>query len=73
MDLNIRLHLFIRKFDKLENVTEPYTYLGRVQILKDTLEGDCPVAMRFLLEHRIPDEAALKCYFPYKSKKRILT
>lgn len=55
-DLGIRLHLFVRKFDKIENVTEPYTYLGRVQTLKDTLEGNCPVTMRFLLEHRVPDE-----------------
>lgn len=53
---HIRLHLFVRKFEKVENVTQPFVYLGQVSTFSDTAEGEKPITMRFALHNRVPDE-----------------
>lgn len=52
----IRLHLFVRKFKELENITQPFIYLGQVSTFSDTAQGDKPVTMQFALHNRVPDK-----------------
>lgn len=56
IERNIRLHLFVRKFEKVENVTQPFIYLGQVSTFPDSAEGEKPITMRFALHSRVPDE-----------------
>lgn len=45
IERKIRLHLFVRKFEKVENVTQPFIYLGRPQLFqtaqKATSQSQC--------------------------------
>ncbi|MBO7637455.1 MAG: DUF3427 domain-containing protein [Treponema sp.] len=55
----INLHLFVRKFEEVEGVTQPFVYLGKVVPFSDTAEGNKPITIQFALEKRIPDEMYL--------------
>ena len=55
----INLHLFVRKFEEVEGVTQPFTYLGKVVPFSDSAEGDKPITIHFALENRVPDEIYL--------------
>lgn len=52
----IRLHLFVRKFEKIENITQPFIYLGQVSTFPESANGNKPITMRFALHNRVPDE-----------------
>ncbi|MBR6124558.1 DUF3427 domain-containing protein [Candidatus Saccharibacteria bacterium] len=51
----INLHLFVRKFEEVEGVTQPFVYLGEVCTLKDTVKNNKPIMMEFGLYHPVPD------------------
>lgn len=53
---HVRLHLFVRKFEEIEGITQPFMYLGEVITHSDSAEGEKPITMLFALEHRVPDE-----------------
>ena len=55
----INLHLFVRKFEEVEGVTQPFTYLGKVIPFSDSARGDKPITIHFALENRVPDEMYL--------------
>ncbi len=56
IERKIRLHLFVRKFEKAENITQPFIYLGQVSTFPDSAEGNKPITMKFALQNRVPDE-----------------
>ena len=56
IERKIRLHLFVRKFEKVENITQPFTYLGQVSTFPASAQGNKPITMRFALESRLPEE-----------------
>lgn len=56
---NKTLHLFVRKFKKVEGITQPFVYLGKVIPFSDTAEGDKPITIHFALENPVPDELYL--------------
>ena len=45
----------MRKFEQVENVTQPFTYLGQVSTFPKSAEGNKPITMRFALHNRVPD------------------
>lgn len=55
----INLHLFVRKFEEVEGVTQPFVYLGKVVPFSDTAEGNKPITIHFALENPVPDELYL--------------
>ncbi|WP_407425929.1 DUF3427 domain-containing protein [Treponema sp.] len=55
----INLHLFVRKFEEVEGVTQPFTYLGKVLPFSDSAEGNKPITILFALENSVPDEMYL--------------
>ncbi|MBP5438491.1 MAG: DUF3427 domain-containing protein, partial [Treponema sp.] len=55
----INLHLFVRKFEEVESVTQPFVYLGKVVPFSDTAEGNKPITIQFALENHVPDEMYL--------------
>ena len=55
----INLHLFVRKFEEVEGVTQPFVYLGKVVPFSDTAEGNKPITIHFALEKQVPDELYL--------------
>ena len=57
--LGINLHLFVRKFEKVEGVIQPFVYLGKVIPFSDTAEGNKPITILFALENTVPDELYL--------------
>lgn len=57
--LGINLHLFVRKFEEVEGVTQPFVYLGKVIPFSDTAEGNKPITILFALENTLPDELYL--------------
>ena len=50
-----RLHLFVRKFNEVENIAQDFIYLGEVVTHKDSAEGEKPVKMNFAL-HELPQD-----------------
>lgn len=52
----INLHLFVRKFEQVEGITQPFTYLGKVITHKDSATGNKPITMHFALKNRVPEE-----------------
>jgi len=56
IERKIRLHLFVRKFEKVENITQPFIYLGQVSTFPGSAEGNKPITMKFALHSRVPDE-----------------
>ena len=55
----INLHLFVRKFEEVEGVTQPFVYLGKVVPFSDSAEGNKPITIQFALENRVPDDMYL--------------
>lgn len=55
-DNKVNLHLFVRKYPSLENITAPFIYLGKVNTIDGTAKGDKPITMNFLLENEVPDQ-----------------
>ncbi|MBB5226837.1 DUF3427 domain-containing protein [Treponema ruminis] len=55
----INLHLFVRKFEEVEGVTQPFVYLGKVVPFSDSAEGNKPITIHFALENPVPDELYL--------------
>ena len=53
---HVRLHLFVRKFEEIEGITQPFMYLGEVITHPDSAEGEKPITMLFALQHRVPDD-----------------
>ena len=53
---NVKLHLFVRKFEEVEGITQPFVYLGQVGTLKDTVKNNKPIMMEFGLFNRVPDD-----------------
>ena len=51
----VNLHLFVRKFEEIEGVTQPFMYLGKVNTYKDTVKNNKPIMMDFWLHHSVPD------------------
>ncbi|MGM0852610.1 MAG: DEAD/DEAH box helicase [Bacillota bacterium] len=49
---NINLHLFIRKYKKIDEKTEPYIYIGKGNVVE--YEGEKPITVKMELEHEIP-------------------
>ncbi|KIL53134.1 DUF3427 domain-containing protein [Jeotgalibacillus campisalis] len=47
-----RLHLFVRKYREMERQTQPFIYMGKVNVERAT--GDLPVAFRMKLEQPVP-------------------
>lgn len=55
----IQLHLFVRKFEKVENLTQPFVYLGKVTPHSKSATGNKPITIHFALDNPIPDEMYL--------------
>ncbi|MCR4790618.1 MAG: DUF3427 domain-containing protein [Treponemataceae bacterium] len=55
----VNLHLFVRKFEEVEGVTQPFIYLGKVLPFSDTAEGNKPITIHFALENPVPEELYL--------------
>jgi superfamily II DNA or RNA helicase/HKD family nuclease len=56
MERNIRLHLFVRKFENIEGIIQPFMYLGQVVTFPDSAKGDKPITMIFELENEVPED-----------------
>jgi hypothetical protein len=52
---NVKLHLFVRKFEKVENVTQSFMYLGEVFTYKDRVKNNKPIMMELGLYNRVPE------------------
>ena len=55
----INLHLFVRKFEKVENITQPFVYLGKVTPHSESAVGNKPITIQFALNNPIPDDMYL--------------
>lgn len=51
----IHLHLFVRKFEEVEGVTQPFMYLGEVITYKDSVKNNKPIMMEFGLLESVPE------------------
>jgi superfamily II DNA or RNA helicase/HKD family nuclease len=52
-DKGIKIHLFVRKYEKMHSVVLPFTYLGEVDYVKS--HGDKPMSITWKLHHEIPE------------------
>jgi hypothetical protein len=48
----VNLHLFVRKFSKLDGKTEPYIYIGKGNSID--YEGERPITVKLELENEVP-------------------
>lgn len=48
----INLHLFVRKYDSIDGVSQPYIYVGKVN--SKLYEGEKPITVQMELEHELP-------------------
>jgi len=62
VDRGFNLHLFIRKFEKIDNKPQPYIYLGRVN--SSSFNGSKPITIQLILENEIP----FSLYYELKNK-----
>jgi len=51
-ELGFRLHLFVRKFKKLDSMTEPYVYIGKATVM--SYEGEKPISFQLDLDDQVP-------------------
>lgn len=51
----VNLHLFVRKYPTSDGITAPFIYLGKVNTIEGSAEGDNPITMKFKLENELPD------------------
>lgn len=56
VDNKVNLHLFVRKYPKVENVTATFVYVGKVNTIKGSAKGNKPISMNFRLENELPSE-----------------
>lgn len=56
------LHLFVRKFEKVEGLAQPFTYLGKT--VCQHAEGNKPIRMLLALENEVPADL----YFEFVTK-----
>jgi superfamily II DNA or RNA helicase len=61
----VNLHLFVRKFEKVEGLAQPFTYLGKT--LCQHAEGNKPIRMLLALENEVPADL----YFELVTKVEI--
>ena len=54
VERQIHLHLFVRKFKKLDGDVQPYIYLGKANTL--SASGNNPITLQLELEHEIPPQ-----------------
>ncbi|MEG0841135.1 MAG: DEAD/DEAH box helicase [Erysipelotrichaceae bacterium] len=54
VDRNINLHLFIRKFKKVDNLIQPYIYVGKINT--NEYDGNQPITIKARLVHELPSE-----------------
>lgn len=52
-DKGIKIHLFVRKYEKMHSVVLPFTYLGEVDYVSS--HGDKPMSITWKLHHEIPE------------------
>ncbi len=52
----VKLHFFVRKFEEIEGITQPFVYLGEVITHPDSAKGEKPITMLFTLKNRVPDD-----------------
>jgi hypothetical protein len=52
----VKLHLFVRKFEEIEGITQPFMYLGEVFTYKDTVKNNKPIMMEFGLRNPVPED-----------------
>ncbi len=50
---NINLHLFIRKYKKIDGAVQPYIYIGKGNTVK--FEGEKPITVTLSLENKVPE------------------
>jgi superfamily II DNA or RNA helicase len=48
----VNLHLFVRKYGKLDGKTEPFIYIGKGDSV--AYEGEKPITVKIKLEHEVP-------------------
>ena len=58
----INLHLFVRKFEEVEGLAQPFTYLGKT--ICQHAEGNKPIRMLLALENEVPADL----YFEFVTK-----
>ncbi|WP_409292726.1 DUF3427 domain-containing protein [Peribacillus sp. SCS-37] len=51
-DRGIHLHLFVRKYKKIDGEIEPYIYIGKGNTIE--YAGEKPITVQFQLEHEVP-------------------
>jgi superfamily II DNA or RNA helicase/HKD family nuclease len=61
-DRNVNLHLFIRKYKKIDGITQPFIYIGKGNAIE--FEGEKPITVKLELEHKMPD----KLYIEFTKK-----
>ena len=52
----VKLYLFVRKFEEIEGITQPFMYLGEVFTYKDTVKNNKPIMMEFGLRNPVPED-----------------
>ena len=50
----LHIHLFVRKFIKMHNMTMPFTYLGEVEYVSS--HGDKPMNIIWKLHNPVPED-----------------
>lgn len=53
-ELGVNLHLFVRKFKTIDNITQPYIYVGKV--LAKSYENNKPIKIQYQLVNELPLE-----------------
>lgn len=50
---NINLHIFIRKYKKIDGKVQPYVYIGKADTIE--FEGEKPITVKMKLQNRVPE------------------
>lgn len=50
----IRLHLFLRKYKKIDGLVQPYIYIGMANSIPELCHGNQPITVIMKLEHEVP-------------------
>ena len=50
---NVNLHLFVRKYEEIDRVVQPYVYIGKGNTIE--FEGERPITVKLELEHKMPE------------------
>ena len=49
----VKLHFFIRKFNKIDGITQSFVYVGQGDVVEYT--GEKPIKCKIKLENKLPD------------------